>query len=177
MSTSAKMNGRGRVASINDYKIDADMAPSLRAADCLNWAADHMPGRPVSIQVLVKIAYVLPRVPKEDSKEVEVFRKNRMGQVRKHLMTDYQRDLVPVRGFGVRATTGSEDVAGTTFQTRTKRVTIAIEKLEETRQLINPAEIKNRDLKAMVQRVSDVQRLLNSAEVLKKLELPPKSEA
>jgi len=173
---STTRNGRGRVASINDYNLDPKMTPAHRAADCLNWAAEHMPGRPVSMQMLVKIAFVMPRLPRDESPELELFRRNKMSQVRRHLVEKYQRDLVAVRGFGVRATTGSEDVAGTTFQVRTKRVTVAIEKLQETRQLIDPAEIKNRELKAMVQRVSEVQKMLNSSEVLKKLELPPKSE-
>lgn len=162
--------------SVLEYKVDLDQSVPERAAAFLDWAAKKFPGRPISYEQIVKVVLALPRQPKEGSKDVEMFRKNRMSRVKQVLLEHYRRATVPHPGLGVRATTNSEDVARTDVERKARRAKSAAESLDKSISLVDPTQIKDREVRARFTNISQASKALNSPQILKRLELPPKKK-
>ena len=157
------------MANLEDYKVDIDMSMPHRIAAFLDWAARIAPSRPISFERLTKIVMLMPKAHMNESDQrVESIR----GAVRRAkpiLMDTYRRGLVPHPGFGVRATTDSEDIARNQYQQDARRITSAIRSADRTRSLIRPNEIRDRDLKARVNNINSAVRVLVSPDVIDKL--------
>jgi hypothetical protein len=160
--------------TLDDYKLNPNMDDIERAADFLCWAADQFPGRPVPWRNVTKFAYAKKTLPKEGSEEVEAFRRNRVQRLKQVLFKKYHRALVSHASKGVRATTGSEDVAKYDIESKARRLVGATNSLNRSISLVNPKEIQNPDVKARFIRIAQVSRQLVSSDLLKRLELPPK---
>ncbi len=156
--------------SISDYEIDMNMVPTRRAADFLNWCAVEFPGRPIQHNILLKVAGAMPKAPREDSKEVEAFRKGKMGTVKAILLRSYKRGVLHVPGMGVRATTNSED-AMKCVEAANRRVVSSVRKLDEARTIVDKKEIRNPELKARLSRIDEGMAELPG--LMLRLELPP----
>jgi len=157
--------------SIEDFVVDLNKTIPHRAAQALDWAAKNLPGRPVSYQLLTKIVLALPRLPKEESKEV-IALASRTSRIRDVLMDEHKRGLVSHPGHGIRATMDTEDLARTQYEKNAKRVVSSVTSLDRTRSLINPAEIHDQALRSRVNSIGKAARILVSNDVLDKLRLP-----
>lgn len=162
--------------TLNDYKINPSMDDVERAADFLCWAADNFPGRNVPWKNVVKVAYAKKTVPGDGSEEVKTFRKNRISRLKTVLFKNYRRALVSTKNMGVRATTGSEDVAKYDTESKARRFVGAANSLNKSISLVNPKEIQDTEVKARFSRISQASKQLVSSDLLKRLELPPKKK-
>jgi len=125
-----------------DYEVpDKKLTDVEKAADFLLWAAQIMPGRPVPIEQIVRVALSLPKLPREDSTAIKQF-KNRMGPMKKILYDRHQRWVIYHPGGGYRATTGSEDTARTFQEQKARGVASAIRGLSKARDIIKRGELK-----------------------------------
>lgn len=169
------MEAKNLLKEINKYPRDEKLSIPRRVAHCLNWCADHCPLQYVPFHILLKAIMGYARTPQPDSKEVLALRQ-KWTPVRKILVREYRRDLVVERTVGVRATTSSEDVAKTTLGARLRRFEGARKAVESTLSIVDPEQIRDRQLRAWVTDLRPVFAKLNSPDFAKKL-LPPSEEA
>lgn len=162
--------------SVLEFKPDLEMSISERGAAFLDWAAKKFPGRAITYQQITKVVFALPRVPSENSKEVDTFRKNRMTRIREILFSKYKRAVVAHPGFGIRATKDSEDVARTDMELKAKKVRTAISNLDRSRSLIDVSKITDPKLVERVNSIGDSLRSLNSSALQTRLRLPAPQE-
>jgi hypothetical protein len=134
-----------------------------------------MPKRAISLQVVAKTVFMVPRTPSLDGKEVARLRSSISG-ARKILLNEFRRGLFNIQGAGLRATVDSEDLATTQFEIAARRAVNSIETLDQNRAALKLSEISNPEVRARVQRVSAACRTLTSGEVLEKLRLPAAEE-
>ena len=99
-----------------------------------------------------------------------------MSRVKQILLERYRRATVPHPGQGVRATTNSEDVARTDVERKSRRAKSAAESLAKSVDLVDPSAIKDREVRARFASISQASKALNSPQILKRLELPPKKK-
>jgi len=154
-----------------------DMNENQRAAQFLDWAARNMPSRFVPYVWITRYAYLKPKTPRLDSDDVNTLRKRRMDSIKKILWNEFHRRTVTSprdQEPGMRATTDSDDLAGTDYLRRTRRVASGAKAAAETREKIDLDEMRNKDLKAMVERTDPIMKQLGKADLLKRLELPPR---
>lgn len=161
----------------DDFSPDTEMSENQRAAQFLDWAARSLPGRFVPYVWITKHAYVKPKLPRLDSEDVNTLRRKRMDSIKKILWSEYHRRTVSSprdQEPGVRATTDSDDLAGTDYLRRTRRIANGVKSAQETREKIDTSEMRNKDLKALVERTDPIMKQLGKADLLKRLELPPR---
>lgn len=159
--------------AVEQYKTQTEMSIPERIADYLDHYAKSAPGRWRTAQDLARAAYLLPRLPMEKSKEVKQV-KGRMSSAKKILMERYGRTVIANPGYGYRATTDSEDVAGDALEKAARRVVSSAEGLDKTRALITMSEIRDPQKRKRVEEVSRATRVLVSNEVMERLRLPEK---
>ena len=159
---------------LDTFKVDINLGMPQRVADYLNWAAVIAPGRAISYPQIAKVCMMRNRLPAENETCVEQI-KHAAGRAKKSLMDRYRRGIVTHPGYGIRATTGTEDTARTQYANDGKRIASAIKHADRTRSIMNPNEIQDKDLRASVRRMDGVVKLLVSPEVMDKL-LPEKAE-
>lgn len=157
---------------LENFEVDIEMSLPRRIAAFLDYAAEVAPGRPIPFQLLTKIVMMLPKRPTETDARVVSIR-DALRRAKPFLMDQYRRGLVSQPGFGVRATTDTDDLARTQFQQDARRVTSAIKSIDRTRSLIKTSDITDKDLRARVTSVNGAVRVLVSGDVLGKL-LPEK---
>jgi hypothetical protein len=173
----APRSSRTKPLTFEDFSPDTEMNENQRAAQFLDWCARNLPGRFAPYVWITKHAYIKTKLPRLDNIDVEALRKKRMDSVKKILWTEYHRRTVAAprdQEPGVRATTDSDDLAGTDYLRRTRRIASGVKAAAETREKIDVAEMHNKDLKAMVERTDPIMKQLNKADLLKRLELPPR---
>jgi hypothetical protein len=156
------------VNELKNFKFDATQPISRRIAACLDWSAKECPGQFLQPQLLVKAVMGYARTPNLQSKEVEQV-KSRWQQVRKILLSEYERDLVIERGVGSRATYSSEDVAKSTLPTRVRRFENSRRSVEKTMEIVDPNQIINKELKSWVVGMGPSFRALANSDLVKKL--------
>lgn len=175
---SARTSSRS-VSFFNNFVPDHTLSEVDRAAQFLDWAAQHMPMRFVPYAWIAKHAIIRPRVPGPDSPEVVMIRK-KIGAIKRSLWERYGRRTVPApRGqeLGIRATTDDDDIAGTDFLSNKRRIYNGIKRLEDTRSKMDPSRMRDHGLKAMVIGMDSVMRKLTQPDLMSRLkELPPRRE-
>ena len=170
-------SSRTKPLGFDDFTPDTEMSENQRAAQFLDWCARNLPGRFVPYVWITKHAYVKPKVPRLDNIDVEALRSKRMDSIKKILWSEYHRRTVSAprdQEPGVRATTDSDDLAGTDYLRRTRRIANGVKAAQETREKIDTNEMHNKDLKALVERTDPIMKQLGKADLLKRLELPPR---
>ena len=103
----------------------------------------------------------------------------RLSRIKEILWNKYHRRTVPSsRGLesGMRATTDSDDLAGTAYLRQNRRIANGIKAAAETREKIDIDEMHNENLKSMVQRTDPIIKKFMMADLMKKLELPAPSD-
>lgn len=172
-------SSRTKALGFDGFTPDTDMTENQRAAEFLDWAARNMPGRYVPYVWITKHAYVKTKLPKLNSEDVNTLRHKRMDSIKKILWNEYHRRAWPAprdQEPGVRGTTDSDDLAGTDYLRRTRRVASGAKAAAETREKIDTSSMRNKDLKAMVERTDPIMKQLGKADLLKRLELPPRRD-
>jgi len=175
------VRGRSRPASasFSDFVPDHSLNEVDRAAQFLDWAAQHMPMRFVPYTWIAKHAIIRPRVPGPDSPEVVMIRK-KIGAIKRSLWDRYgRRSVAAPRGqeLGIRATVDDDDVAGTDFLQNKRRIHNGIRRLEDTRSKIDPGRMRDQGLKAMVTGMDAVMKKLTQPDLMTRLkELPARKD-
>lgn len=157
-----------------DYKPPADSDGISRVVDFLVWAAKNFPRRPVSIQHVARIALSEKNLPKEDSKEVELWR-SKMVTVRKHMKDKHNRGIVAHPGIGYRVTVDEDDKLENVFEPKRKRMQSAISGYNTGQSMIDPAKLKTRINKERFESLAEAGKRLNSPAILKRLAPPDES--
>lgn len=156
--------------SYMDYKPNARVKDEAqRAADFLFWAASNFPGRPIPMTVIVKVAMNMDRIPQENSKRIEMFRKGLWARAKKILFEQYSRAVIYHPGLGFRATTGSEDTARTDQESKARRVRGAIDSLGKSRSIIKRGELKDSALKKRFDQLGSVHKQLTGGDIYDRL--------
>jgi hypothetical protein len=155
-----------------DYNVPADMDGPERAAHFLDWAARMFPNRPVPAEHIVRVAFNQPRLPKEDSPDVESFRSNKMARVRAILKNEYKRALVYHPGMGWRASTDSEDIVVNDLEKKRKRVQSSIKSFRSSRDLVKVSELKDKVIRSRFASLDDALTQLESPKIQLRLAAP-----
>lgn len=121
-----------------------------RVAHLLDWAATHFPGVPVAWNIVLKAVMGYRATPRLDSEEVRALMK-RSTAIRSVLMKHFGRGMKNAPGQGVRATIGADDLANTQLRDNMKRLASAKASVERTNEILDPAEMKDKTLKAWVE--------------------------
>lgn len=174
-NTSAPRSSRAKGVTFDDFTPDDRMSITHRAAQFIDWCAKNMPGRFVPYTWIAKHAHIMPRVPNGNNNYVHEIRKNKMDTIKRILWSDYNRRTVPAprdQEPGVRATTDADDLTQNAYLRQTKRVASAAQAAQDTREKIDTSAMRNKDLKALVERVDPVMKQLAKADLMKRLELP-----
>jgi hypothetical protein len=163
------------IASVEAYKPPDGLTVAQRIAHFLHWMGGRHPGTPVAPNLIWKAIMSLPRTPRLDSDE------SRMAacacsRARPIMKEQYKRSIVYERGLGYRATTSDEDTASTQLRADASRLVSAQRGLAATAAIINPAKIKNDELRSWVTKgVLPTLKALSHDERITKL-LPQKDE-
>jgi hypothetical protein len=161
------------MAVLDQWVPDMDKGIVARAANLLDFAARKKPELAVPWVVVTKCV-LGGRMPNADSKIV-IDMMRRSSSIRQVLMRDYGRGLENVPAVGVRATIDSDDLANTQLRRQAKQHEASRQRILQTRSLINPKEMKNRELKQWVEQ--GIGGLLSAHnDRLAKLLLPPGEE-
>jgi hypothetical protein len=155
-----------------DYKPEDGLDGLTRAAEYLIWAAKNFPRRPIPLPYIVKFALNEPKVPKEDSKDVLIFRDNKLRRVREKLMRDYRRGMVYHPGIGHRATVDDDDIVENVMEKKRKRVQSAIGSMAETESIVKKDNIKSPRVRSRFDDLSDATRRLSSPAIRDRLAPP-----
>lgn len=155
------------------FKPDQSQSTPVRLVNFLLWAAEKSPGRPIALPVIAKSVLMLPRTPNIDGQDVRKIR-NAVKRAREIIEHEHRRGIISIPGAGLRATTGSEDLAETQLEDKARRQYLATLSLERTRAMINMREIRDTRIRARVTSITAACRVLTSAQVVEKLALPPK---
>lgn len=164
-----KGSGNKKLKSLVDFRPDPDKDDVHRAAEFLDLAAKQFPMRAVPITYIVRVANMCTRLPQESAKQVEIFKRLRMGRLKAVLYNEYQRALIYKPGFGYRATIDDEDIVKTDMENKSRRVVHAIDALQRSKELVrDPKSIKTKSVRARYNTLSRTQKLL-TAEIRQKL--------
>lgn len=157
-----------------EFVPDMDLGIVARTAAFLDFAAKKLPGTPIAWTFVTKCVIGGGRMPTPDSKNV-IDMMRRASNVRTILQRDYGRGLENVSGLGVRATTDADDYANTQLRRDASRYDRAGKKLVSSIANVDPKTMKNKDLRAWVEK--DLRLALSSHnERLSQLLLPPGAE-
>ena len=113
-----------------------------RGADFLLWSAKTLPGRPVPIEQIVRVAMALPKLPREDANVIKAFKQGPFNAVKRLLFNAHQTAVQYHPGAGYRATTDSEDAALTYQEAKARGVASAVRALTKSRTIIKRSELK-----------------------------------
>jgi len=149
------------------------MTPPERVVHFILWSAIHHPGRPVSVPHMVRVAYNLPKLPKEEAKDVISFGK-KIGAVRKILYERHKKALISHPGLGFRASVDDADAARNDTERKAKRVVHAINGLDKSRHIVNRSNLSGA-LRERFDELGEVTKRLTSSNIYDKL-LPPNTE-
>ena len=170
---------RMKALTFDDFIPDLEMSENKRGAQFLDWCARNMPGRFIPYVWLTKVAYLKHKIPRLDNDDVNTTRRKRISSIKQILWTEYHRRTVASprdQDPGMRATTDSDDLAGTDYLRRTRRVASGARAAAETREKIDTASMHDKSLKAMVERTDPIMKQLVKADLMKRLELPPRRD-
>jgi hypothetical protein len=182
MRASRATGGTGtatKLLTFDDFKPNPDLSENKRAAEFIDWCARNMPGRFIPYVQICKQAYFKPKVPRIDHDDVVTLRKKRMNSIKDILWKEFHRRTLTApreQEPGMRATTDSDDLAGTDYLRRTRRIASGVKAASETREKIDTSAMRNVDLKAMVERTDPIMKTLVKADLMKRLELPPRRD-
>jgi len=158
-----------------DYKPPAETDGVSRVVGFLLWAAKNFPRRPVSIQHIARIALSEKNLPKEDSKEVDLWR-GKMATIRKRMKDKHNRGIVTHPGIGYRATVDEDDKLENVFEPKRKRMQSAITGYNAGQSMIDPDKLKTKINKERFESLAEAGKRLNSPAILKRLAPPEESE-
>jgi hypothetical protein len=127
--------------SFSDYVVDARMDDAQRVAHFLYWCGQEFPGRYAPMTHIVRVAYALPRLPKETDERIDLFKNKRMRRVRDILRNEYRCVAFPKPGFGYRVSTSAADLVVNAEEKAVKRVASAHSNLSGLRELIDRKEL------------------------------------
>ena len=176
-SSSPRGSGRERdvLAVIAGYRFEVTMSRSQKIAHCLDWLRQRVPGAYVPLNVLTKAVMGGTRVPKTDSREVDLTR-SALSRANVILHERYKVALVSLRDLGVRATYSDEDTANTRQRKNVSRAVAAIRSVERTDAIIDPAKIHDEKLRGWITKgVGGMLRQLKTDDRLARL-LPPRDD-
>jgi hypothetical protein len=164
-----------------DFQPDPTQNEVERAAAFLDWAAQNMPKRFIPYTWITKHAKPnMHRVPDVGSLDVAFIRK-KIGSIKRVLWDVYGRKTDPAPRSdeipGVRATTDTDDIAGTDFLRTKKRVHNGILHLQDTRSKMDIKSMRDKGLKSMVTSMDPVIKQLTDGDLMAKLkELPARTD-
>ena len=167
--------GKAKGVAFDDFVPDHGMSITHRAAQFLDWCARNMPGRFAPYTWIAKHAHIMPRVPNVNNSDVTAIRKSKMDSIKRILWNEYDRRTVAAprdQEPGVRATTDADDLTQNSYLRQTKRVASSAKAAQATREKIDTGAMRNKDLKALVERTDPVLKQLAKADLMKRLELP-----
>ena len=98
-----------------------------------------------------------------------------MESIKRILWNDYDRRTVTAprdQEPAVRATTDADDLTQNAYLRQTKRVASSARAAQDTRDKIVIEDMRNKNLRELVQRTDPVMKSLQRADLMKKLELP-----
>lgn len=142
---------RGNITTINEllkaFVFDPEESNSGRLARFLDIAARELPKTFISKRICAKVAFMQKRTPGEESDWVKNKLPKAVNHMRKVLRRDYNRDFYRERvEGGLRATVDSDDIMGTTYRDKQRRVVSAILSLQSTDDLVDARKVHG-DLK------------------------------
>lgn len=158
-----KKNGKGAsVVDLHDYSLNLDLSKAGRIAHFLDFRAKSHPKQFVPYAVIAKAIFQLKQMPRTDGKDVETVMRL-MGNAKQVLLRDYQRDVVTMRGYGVRASVDSTDALEKVLTVKATRLDGARKSFEATLELIDDKKISpDHYLKQWLSKsVADVSRSLH----------------
>jgi hypothetical protein len=138
---------RTKQVNITDYQPDLEAGMTRRIADCLSWFSEQAPKRPISYPELLKAVKKEKRKVTEDSPEIRRF-KGLFVRANEILREEYGKEIMLIHGFGVRASTSDEDLAGGKLGRRASRAAKAVRQFRITADLIDHRKISNKALRA-----------------------------
>jgi len=157
------------LASVSEYKAPDAMPKCHRMAHFFDWFARKHPKVPVPANVVYRAITGIPRTPRMDAPEVEAVLGG-MSAARSILKEQYRRGLVSERGLGFRATTDDEDTANTQMRRDARRLVSAHKALDATAAIVDPAKVKNPELRAWVSKaVNPLLKALNEGDRIHRL--------
>lgn len=95
---------------LRNYKAAAGQTAPERAAEYLDWLARVAPGRCAPVTYIMKVAYELPSVPRDNTDAVNAFRKGKLKSIKKVLYDKYRRAFRYVFATGYRASIDDNDI-------------------------------------------------------------------
>ena len=169
-----------KIVTFDDFvpTFSPDLDPVDRAARFLDWAAIHMPRRFVPYGWIAKHANGMRRKCSPESNEVATIRK-KLGAIKRILWNEFGRRTCPAphdQELGLRASTDDDDIAGTDYLRNKRRIYNGIQRLRDTRSKIDPARMRDPNLKSMVQNMDPILKKLTDDKLMNSLmALPPRS--
>ena len=166
---------RAKKDGLWDYKAPEKLDGIGRAVDFLLWAAKIFPRRPVSITHIVRVALSEKNLPKEESKEVALFR-GKFSTVRRRMEDSHNRGIVYHPGMGYRATVDEDDKLENVFEGKRKRVQSSIAGFNRTEAMIDRAKLKAKHNKERFDSLTEAGKKLNAPSITKRLAPPEENE-
>ncbi len=117
--------------TLEAFVVDATLPSTQRAAQLLEWAVKHAPGRYIPLHLMVKAIQGYKHTPRLNNEEVERLRKA-LGSVRRRVEQQFNREMLYQPGIGVRATVDSFDILKSRVPQRAKRLANAHANLAKT---------------------------------------------
>lgn len=150
-------------------------SPPKRLADFLKHVASALPETFVERKYAAKVAFAMPKTPKEDADCVKDKLPTILGNVRNRLQKDHGMTLVIDRCEGIRATFSNEDIVRTEHRRKRHRVVSAINSFETVDGLVEADKVKSQKLRDELNRARESMKLLQSFKTSVPL-LPPGSK-
>ncbi len=181
-TTAPRGGARGRATHASnvlnllaEYRAPDAMAKCHRLAHFLDWFARKQPKVPIAANLIYRAITGIPRTPRMETPEVDAV-KSGMSRAREILKEQYRRGLVSERGLGFRATVDDEDTANTQLRRDARRLVSAHRGMESTAKIVDPAKVKNAELRAWVTKaVNPLLKVLDEGDRIHRL-LPKHEE-
>ena len=154
------------------YKAPSGLDQVERAVDFLVWAAKHCPKRAVPMTHIVRVALSGKKLPREDSKDVALFRSGKFGRVKKIILREHKQAVVYFPGFGYRVTVDDDDMAATYVEKKAHVAKRAAEGLNGAVALVDPDKLHKKAAQERFANIADASKRLNAPAILKRLEKP-----
>ena len=154
------------------FRADPEETIPRRLVKYLLWANVKTPNRAIDPRLIAQSVLFLARKPTKDSKDVKRLLKN-VAKAREIMRTEHKLDILNIQGSGLRCSVDSGDVLVHSYEADAKRQVRHIKRMDQTRSLINPSELKDPALRSRFNSLSAATRVLTSGEVLARLALPP----
>jgi len=161
------------LAKRGEYVCPGGLSQPARAAHAFAYGAKNYPEDFGPWTHICRAIFDLPKTPTSGQKEVLLLR-SKSSTIRKHLMKMYGLQFITKPGSGGRATFSDEDCANHALRRENDRLLRAHKSFRATYDLINPANIKNDQLRRWVtEGAAHVVKSLVSAEAKLQLTPPP----